>query len=515
MTTLRHPSLATKEYRTLTRIAGPLVFVERIQGVAYGEIVAITGPDGEARLGQVLEVDKRLGVVQVFAGTSGFDLNRTRVRFTGEVARLDVSPAMLGRVLDGSGQPIDGGPPIIPDASLDINGLPINPSARAHPSEFIQTGLSAIDGLNTLTRGQKLPIFSGAGLPANEIAAQIAAQARVVGPGDCAAQIAAQARVVGPGDCAAQIAAQARVVGPAASVLNGPADAFVVVFAAIGITHREASFFMDQFRAGGAMDRTVVFINRADDPTIERLLTPRAALTAAEYLAFTHQRHVLVLLTDMTNYCEALREVAAAREEVPGRRGYPGYMYSDLASLYERAGRVHGQAGSVTQLVILSMPDDDITHPIPDLTGYITEGQIVLNRDLHRKGIYPPIDVLPSLSRLMNAGIGADKTRADHRAVADQLYALYAQGRDLRRLVAIIGEAALSAEDRRVLNFAERFEQTFVGQGLVNRSMEDTLTLAWELLADIPAQHLKRIPQRYIDQYHAVKRSRRPPMGKT
>jgi len=469
MTIRALPTLITKEYCTLTRIAGPLIFTERIRDVAYHEIVEITGPDGEVRLGQVLEVDRRLGIVQVFAGTGGLDLARTRVRFTGDVARLDVSLSMLGRVLDGSGQPIDGGPPIIPETSLDINGLPINPSVRTHPSEFIQTGLSAIDGLNTLTRGQKLPIFSGAGLPANEIAAQIAAQARVESRGE-------------------------------------EGDAFAVVFAAIGITHREASFFMEQFRAGGAMDRTVLFVNRADDPTIERLLTPRAALTAAEYLAFTHDRHVLVILTDMTNYCEALREVAAAREEVPGRRGYPGYMYSDLASLYERAGRIRGKAGSITQLVILTMPDDDITHPIPDLTGYITEGQIVLSRDLHRKGVYPPIDVLPSLSRLMNAGIGEGKTRADHRAVADQLYALYAQGRDLRRLVAIIGEAALSPDDRRVLAFADRFEAEFIGQGMVNRSVEETLVLAWDLLAGMPEQALKRIPQKYIERYLSVKR---------
>jgi V/A-type H+-transporting ATPase subunit B len=376
---------------------------------------------------------------------------------------------MLGRVLNGFGQPIDGGPIIIPEASLDINGLPINPSVRTHPSEFIQTGISAIDGLNTLTRGQKLPIFSGAGLPANHLAAQIASQARVV-----------RRDSVLPHD-----------------------EPFAVVFAAIGITHREASFFMDQFRAGGAMDRTVLFINRADEPTIERLLTPRAALTAAEYLAFTHDRHVLVILTDMTNYCEALREVAAAREEVPGRRGYPGYMYSDLASLYERAGRIRGKTGSVTQLVILTMPDDDITHPIPDLTGYITEGQIVLGRDLHGRGVYPPIDVLPSLSRLMNGGIGEGKTRAEHRAVADQLYALYAQARDLRRLVAIIGEAALSAADRRVLAFADRFEAEFIGQGMVNRSVEETLGLAWDLLAPMPAETLKRIPQRYLEQRQA------------
>jgi len=459
------PSLVTKEYRTLARIAGPLVFIERIRDVGFGEIVEITDPDGETRLGQVLEVDQRLAVVQVFTGTGGLDLARTRVRFTGDVARLDVSLSMLGRILEGSGQPIDGGPPIIPEASPDINGLPMNPSVRVHPSEFIQTGVSAIDGLNTLTRGQKLPIFSGAGLPANQLAAQIASQARVSGES------------------------------------NGDGD-FAVVFAAIGITHHDASFFMDCFRAGGAMDRTVLFINRADDPTIERLLTPRAALTAAEYLAFTCGRHVLVILTDMTNYCEALREIAAAREEVPGRRGYPGYMYSDLASLYERAGRIRGKTGSVTQLVILTMPDDDITHPIPDLTGYITEGQIVLSRDLHRKGIYPPVDVLPSLSRLMNAGIGAGKTRADHRAVADQLYALYAQGRDLRRLVAIIGEAALAADDRRVLAFADRFEAEFIGQGTVNRSAEETLSRAWELLAPMPAETLKRIPQKDIETYH-------------
>jgi len=482
MPTRTLPALITKEYRTLSRIAGPLVFIERIRGVAYGEIVEITGPDGEVRLGQVLEVDRQLAVVQVFAGTSGLDLARTRVRFTGDVARLDVSLSMLGRALNGSGQPMDGGPPIVPEAALDLNGLPINPSVRTHPSEFIQTGISAIDGLNTLTRGQKLPIFSGAGLPANELAAQIASQAQVAG------EEAGRQRSTGE-------------LSPAPPLPGSPAQ-FAVVFAAIGITHRETSFFLDQFRAGGAMDRTVLFINRADDPTIERLLTPRAALTAAEYLAFTHDRHVLVILTDMTNYCEALREIAAAREEVPGRRGYPGYMYSDLASLYERAGRIRGKAGSVTQLAILSMPDDDITHPIPDLTGYITEGQIVLSRDLHRKGIYPPIDVLPSLSRLMNAGIGEGKTRADHRAVADQLYALYAQGRDLRRLVAIIGEAALSADDRRVLAFADRFEAEFIGQGMTHRSVEETLALAWDLLAPMPAETLKRIPQKYIETYH-------------
>ncbi len=471
--TMPIPRLLTTEYRTISQIRGPLIFIDRIADVAYNEIVEVVGPDNDVRLGQVLEVDQKRCMVRIFIGTSGLDLERTHVRFTGDVARLGVSLSMLGRVLDGAGQPIDGGPPIIPEKSLDINGLPINPSMRTHPSEFIQTGVSAIDGLNTLTRGQKLPIFSGAGLPANELAAQVASQARVVG-GD---------NNKGKGS-----------------------EPFAVVFAAIGITQRETSFFMDQFRASDAMDRTVLFINRADDPSIERLLTPRAALTAAEYLAFTHHRHVLVILTDMTNYCEALREIAAASEEVPGRRGYPGYMYSDLASLYERSGRIRGNPGSVTQLIILTMPDDDITHPIPDLTGYITEGQLVLSRDLHRKGVYPPIDVLPSLSRLMDEGIGEGKTRLDHRSIADQLYALYAEGRDLRRLVAIIGEAALSAEDRRVLDFAKRFEEIFVGQGMINREIVETLNHAWELLSPLPVELLKRIPKEFIEQYHKQKK---------
>lgn len=464
--TISRPVLVTKEYLTLTQIKGPLIFLDRISGVAYNEIVEITGPDGEVRLGQVLEIDGQRCLIRVFTGTSGLDIKRTKVRFTGDVARLDVSLSMLGRALNGSGQPIDEGPPIIPEVSLDVNGLPINPCVRTHPNEFIQTGISAIDGLNTLTRGQKLPIFSGAGLPANELAAQVAAQAHVAG-----------------GD------------------IKG-SEPFAVVFAAMGITHREMTFFIDQFRASDAMDRTLLMINCADDPSIERLLTPRAALTAAEYLAFTHHRHVLVIMTDMTNYCEALREVSAASEEVPGRRGYPGYMYSDLASLYERSGRIRGKPGSVTQLLILTMPDDDITHPIPDLTGYITEGQIVLSRDLHRKSIYPPIDVLPSLSRMMNSGIGVGKTRQDHRFVADQLYALYAEGRDLRRLMAIIGEAALSADDRRVLAFAQRFEEKFIGQGLVDRDIMETLDLAWDLLSDMPAGLLKRIPEEYIQKYH-------------
>jgi len=468
-TPVRKLNLVTKEFRTLSQIKGPLIFLERVPEAAFGEMVEVIDPGGEVRLGQVLEVDRQRCMVRVFVGTTGLDLDSTRIRFSGDVARLDVSLSMLGRVLDGTGRPIDGGPPIIPERSLDISGLPINPTVRTHPSEFIQTGISAIDGLNTLTRGQKLPIFSGAGLPANELAAQISAQARVM------------------------------------TVSGKGRDQFAVVFAAIGITYREASFFMDQFRASDAMDRTVLFINLADDPSMERILTPRVALTAAEFLAFTHERHVLVIMTDMTNYCEALREIAAASEEVPGRRGYPGYMYSDLASLYERAGRIRGKPGSVTQLIILTMPDDDITHPIPDLTGYITEGQIVLRRELHRKGIYPPIDVLPSLSRLMNAGIGEGKTRSEHRYLADQLYALYAEGRDLRRLVAIIGEAALSVNDRIVLDFADHFEQSFVGQGKVDRDILGTLDLAWDLLAPMPRELLKRIPAHLLEKYHLSK----------
>ncbi len=458
---IQQPELHTKQYRTLSYVAGPLVFVEHVKNVGYNEIVEITGSDGVTRPGQVLEVNKDRAVVQVFTGTRGLDVDSTRVHFTGEVARLGVSMEMLGRTLNGAGEPLDNGPAIVPEEFLDINGEPINPYARDHPSEFIQTGISAIDGLNTLVRGQKLPIFSGYGLPANEIAAQIAAQAKVLGSG----------------------------------------EKFAVVFAALGITHREASFFIRRFEESGALDRTVLFLNLADDPTVERLLTPRAALTTAEYLAFKKDLHVLVIITDMTNYCEALREVATSREEVPGRRGYPGYMYTDLATIYERAGRIKGKNGSITQLMILNMPDDDITHPIPDLTGYITEGQIVLSRELHRRGIYPPIDALPCLSRLMNAGIGAGKTREDHRNVADQLYSFYAQGRDLRRLVAIIGEAALSAEDRKYLNFADKFEQTYIGQGNTNREIGDTLGLGWELLSEFPAAELKRIKRDYIEKY--------------
>lgn len=479
---ITRPNLVTKEYRTLSQVKGPLIFIDNTANIAYHETVEIVGPKSEhhsgVRLGQVLEVDGRRCLVRVFTGTTGLDLRHTRVRFTGDVVRLDVSISLLGRVLDGSGKPIDDGPPLISENSLDVNGLPINPTVRTHPNEFIQTGITAIDGLNTLTRGQKLPIFSGAGLPANELAAQIATQAHLV------------ART---GDHSEDTQSNQR--------LGKGSEPFAVVFAAIGITHREASFFMDQFRASDAMSRTVLFINRADDPSIERLLTPRLALTAAEYLAFVYHRHVLVILTDMTNYCEALREISAASEEVPGRRGYPGYMYSDLASLYERSGRIQDNPGSVTQLIILNMPDDDITHPIPDLTGYITEGQIVLSRELHRKGIYPPVDVLPSLSRLMNDGIGATKTRPEHRSLADQLYALYAQGRDLRRLVAIIGEAALSADDRLMLDFGRVFEERFINQGTTDRSIDQTLDLAWEIMKPLPDRLLKRIPREVLERY--------------
>lgn len=460
------PNLFTREYRSITQINGPLLFVDRIDGVAYDEMVEIIDPDDKVRLGRVLEVNGHTAMLQVYLGTEGLDISRTRVRFTGDVARLGVSLAMLGRILDGSGRPIDDGPAIIPDETLDINGQPINPAVRLEPSEFIQTGISALDGLNTLSRGQKLPIFSGSGLPGNELMAQIAAQARVL------------------------------------ESSNGGNESFAVVFAAIGITHRESSYFMEQFRSTGALNRTVVFLNHADDPTIERLLTPRAALTAAEYLAYTQNRHVLVIITDMTNYCEALREIAAAREEIPGRRGYPGYMYSDLASIYERAGRLKNHAGSVTQLIMLTMPDDDITHPIPDLTGYITEGQIVLSRELNQKGIYPPVDVLPSLSRLMFTAIGEGKTRGDHKFIADQLYALYAEGRDLRRLVAIVGEASLSEQDLRVMEFTRRFEEEFIGQRKTNRRIEDTLDLAWDLLRPIPVEYLKRIPREFLEKFH-------------
>ena len=458
-------SLITKEFRTVSQIRGPLIFVERVSDVAFDEMVEIIDPAGNRRVGRVLEVDNDIAVIQLFLSTEGLDTSRTRVRFTGDVIRLNVSHSMLGRILNGLGHPIDGGPAILPEKLEDINGKPLNPAVRIEPSEFIQTGISAIDGLNSLARGQKLPIFSGSGLPGNELAAQIASQARVI------------------------------------SAKGDQDEPFAVVFAAIGITHRESSYFIEHFRSSGALERTVVFLNHADDPTIERIITPRAALTAAEYLAYEQNLHVLVIMTDITNYCEALRELSVAREELPARRGYPGYMYSDLASLYERAGRIQGRSGSVTQLILLSMPDDDITHPIPDLTGYITEGQIVLNRVLNQKSIYPPIDVLPSLSRLMNAAIGEGHTREDHRSVADQIYAFYAEGRDLEKLVTIIGEGSLSDQDKRLLDFAKRFEKEYIGQGQSNRTIEETLDLSWDMLSKIPAQYLKRIPEEYIRRY--------------
>lgn len=451
-----HEQLYARENRTVTGVTGPLLIVDQMQGVGYDEAVEVVGPAGDVRPARVLAIEGERAVVQVLTGTRGLDSATTIVRARGQRMRLGVGPDLIGRTLDGSGRPADGGSPPLPETFADINGMPINPVARDHPAEFVETGISAIDGLATLVRGQKLPIFSAFGLPAMELAAQITAQARVPSEGATGA-------------------------------------AFVVVFAAMGVTRREAEFFRHSFEATGALARTILFLNLAEDPSVERLIAPRAALSAAEYLAFERGMHVLAILTDMTNYCEALREVSAAREEIPGRRGYPGYMYTDLASLYERAGRVRGRPGSLTQLMILSMPDDDITHPIPDLTGYITEGQIVLSRELDRRGVFPPIDVLPSLSRLMNAGIGEGKTRPDHRGVADQLYANLARGQELRRLVSIIGESALSEEDRRYLAFAEQFEQRFVSQRDQRRTIEETLDLGWELLEPFTDEQLTRI----------------------
>jgi len=451
-----------KEYRTINKIAGPLLFVEKTEPIGYGELVNIVLYDGTIKRGQVLDTSDKLVVVQVFETTAGIGKD-SGVRFTGETIKMPVGRDMLGRILSGGGKPIDGGPEIVPEKRLDITGAAINPWARASPNEFIQTGISTIDGTNTLVRGQKLPIFSAAGLPHNTIALQIARQAKVLG---------------GKGE-------------------------FAVVFAAMGITKEEANYFMQDFERTGALERAVVFLNLADDPAVERIITPRLALTTAEYLAFDLGMHVLVILTDMTNYCEALRQIGAAREEVPGRRGYPGYMYTDLASIYERAGIVKGKRGSITQFPILTMPGDDITHPIPDLTGYITEGQIVVSRELHRKGIYPPINVLPSLSRLMNLGIGPKHTREDHKKVSDQLYAAYAEGNDLRGLVAIVGKDALSERDRMFLEFADLFENRFVRQGLdEDRTIQGTLDLGWELLSMLPVEQLVRIDRDLINKYH-------------
>ena len=449
-------------FKTLSKIAGPLIFVEGVDNAAYGEMVEIKLVNGERRQGQVLDTRQGLAIVQVFGPTLGLTTSGTTTRFTGSTATLAVSDEMLGRVFDGLGNPRDSGPKIVSKQKVDLVGSAINPYSREEPSEFIQTGMSNIDGMNTLVRGQKLPIFSGAGLPHNLLAAQIARQAKVL----------------------------------------GAAENFSVVFAAIGITSEEANFFVKQFEESGALGRTALFLNLSSDPSMERILTPRLALTTAEFLAYEREMHVLVIITDMTNYCEALREISAAREEVPGRRGYPGYMYTDLSSLYERAGKIKGRKGSVTQIPILTMPADDITHPIPDLTGYITEGQIVMSRDLHRADIHPPVDVLTSLSRLMNQGIGKGRTREDHRNLADQLYATYAQGKDARALAAIVGEEALSDLDRKFLKIANNFERKFVNQGLdENSSIEQTLDIGWELLSGLNESEMNRIKPEFIAKY--------------
>jgi len=454
-----------KEYKTITRIAGPLVFVEKTDPIGYNDLVRIKLSDGSIKNGQVLDTSDDIVVVQIFEGTSSIDRKST-VKFLGETMKLPVSKDMLGRILSGAGKPIDGGPEVIPEKRLDIVGAAINPQSRGPPADFIQTGVSTIDAMNTLVRGQKLPIFSGSGLPHNEVALQIARQAKVV----------------------------------------GQKEDFVVIFAAMGITNEEAQYFINDFERTGALDRSVVFLNLADDPAVERLVTPKMALTAAEYFAFEKDMHVLVIMTDMTNYCESLREIGAAREEIPGRRGYPGYMYTDLANIYERAGMIKGKKGSVTQIPILAMIGDDITHPIPDLTGYITEGQIVLSRELHMKHTYPPVDVLPSLSRLMNQGIKGGSTRDDHKQVSDQLYAFYAEGRDLRGLVAIVGEEALSDKDKRLLKFADEFEKQFVTQRKdEDRSIQETLDIGWKLLAPIPANELTRIDPKLREKYHKHK----------
>jgi V/A-type H+-transporting ATPase subunit B len=454
------------DYRTIDRITGPLLFVKDVLNAAYGEIVEISLPDGTRRQGQVLDSRRGLAIVQVFGPTMSMNLTQTSVKFLGEVARLPVSEEMLGRVFNGLGEPRDGGPKIVSEQRLEITGNAMNPYSREEPSEFIQTGLSNIDVMNTLVRGQKLPIFSGAGLPHNQVAAQIVRQAK----------------------------------------LRDSTESFAVVFAAMGITSEEANFFLREFETTGALERTVVFLNLSSDPSMERVITPRMALTTAEFLAYERDMHILVVLTDMTNYCEALREVASAREEVPGRRGYPGYLYTDLATLYERAVKIKGRKGSITQLPILTMPADDITHPIPDLTGYITEGQIVASRDLQRRGVYPPIDVLTSLSRLMNQGIGKGRTREDHRGVADQLYASYATGKDQRALSAIVGEEALSATDRIYLKIAERFENEFVNQRPdEDRSIDESLAIAWDILSELPDAELKRIKPEFIAKFRVAK----------
>ncbi|MGI6150899.1 MAG: V-type ATP synthase subunit B [Christensenellales bacterium] len=452
-----------KEYKTIEEVVGPLMLVEGVEGVKYDELVEIEQSDGGLRHGKVLEVNGDKAMVQLFEGSQGLRISDAKARFLGHGIQLAVSPDMLGRVFDGMGRPIDNGPAIIPEALKDINGLPLNPAARDYPAEFIQTGISAIDGLNTLVRGQKLPVFSGSGLPHANLAAQIARQARVLGSN----------------------------------------ERFAVVFGAIGITFEEADFFIQDFRRTGAIERAVLFMNLANDPAVERIATPRMAITCAEYMAYELDMHVLVILTDLTNYAEAMREVSAARKEVPGRRGYPGYLYTDLATLYERAGRVKGKKGSITQIPILTMPEDDKTHPIPDLTGYITEGQIILSRELHRKGVTPPIDVLPSLSRLKDKGIGKGKTREDHADTMNQLFSAYARGKDAKELAVILGEAALSDVDKLYAKFADEFENRYVSQGYeTNRSIEETLDIGWELLKILPRAELKRIRDEYLDKYY-------------
>ncbi|AVQ37260.1 V-type ATP synthase subunit B [Clostridium sporogenes] len=451
-----------KEYRTVKEVVGPLMLVDQVEGVSFDELVEIELHNGEKRRGRVLEINKDKALVQLFEGSAGINIKGAKVKFLGKPLELGVSEDMLGRVFDGLGNPKDGGPKIIPDEKRDISGIPINPVARNYPDEFIQTGVSAIDGLNTLVRGQKLPVFSGSGLPHAELAAQIARQAKV---------------------------------------LNSDSK-FAVVFAAIGTTFEEAQYFIDDFTKTGAIDRAVLFINLANDPAIERIATPRMALTTAEYLAFEKGMHVLVIMTDITNYCEALREVSAARKEVPGRRGYPGYLYTDLSTLYERAGRILGKEGSITQIPILTMPEDDKTHPIPDLTGYITEGQIILSRELYKKGIMPPIDVLPSLSRLKDKGIGKGKTREDHADTMNQLFAAYAQGKQAKELSVILGESALSDADKLYAKFADAFEGEYVSQGFTtNRTIEETLNLGWKLLTILPKSELKRIRDEYLEKY--------------
>lgn len=452
-----------KEYRTIEEVAGPLMLIKNVSGVTYNELSEIELGNGETRRCRVLEIDGTNALVQLFENSTGINLAESKVRFLGRQMELPVSEDMLGRVFDGLGRPTDGGPQIIPEMRLDVNGKPMNPAARKYPQEFIQTGVSAIDGLNTLVRGQKLPIFSASGLPHAQLAAQIARQAKV----------------------------------------KGKDEKFAVVFAAMGITFEESNYFIDSFRETGALDRTVLFINLANDPAIERIATPKMALTAAEYLAFEKNMHVLVILTDITNYADALREVSAARKEVPGRRGYPGYMYTDLATIYERAGRQNGKDGSITMIPILTMPEDDKTHPIPDLTGYITEGQIILSRDLYRKGVEPPIDVLPSLSRLKDKGIGEGRTRADHSGTMNQLFSAYARGKDAKELMVILGEAALTDIDKLYARFAEEFEKKYVSQGYdSDRSIEETLDIGWELLRILPRSELKRINDEFLDKYY-------------